>query len=138
MIKFIYSEKATKILRNLPLFLTGTTTSQEKVEISQTFCGLHRMYELYKNQLYRSESPDSAISISAVPDLVQFFSQNITIFKKNSNSAVSGGPKNLTNPGLPPHFSYLNLISLENFYLVKVPFFPESEIRFSNLPKKLF
>ena len=44
-LKFIYSEKATKILRNLHLFLTGTSTS--KVEISQTFCGLLRIYELY-------------------------------------------------------------------------------------------
>ena len=34
LIKFIYSEKATKILRNLHLFLTDTTYSQKKVEIS--------------------------------------------------------------------------------------------------------
>ena len=45
-IKFIYSEKATKILQNLHLFLTGTSTSQKKVEISQKFCGLLRIYEL--------------------------------------------------------------------------------------------
>ena len=45
-LKFIYSEKATKILRNLHLFLTGTSTSQKKVEISQKFCGLLRIYEL--------------------------------------------------------------------------------------------
>ena len=45
-IKFIYSEKATKFLRNLHLFLTGTSTSQKKVEISQNFCGLLRIYEL--------------------------------------------------------------------------------------------
>ena len=46
VLKFIYSEKATKILRNLHLFLTGTSTSQKKVEISQKFCGLLRIYEL--------------------------------------------------------------------------------------------
>ena len=51
-LKFIYSEKATKILRNLHLFLTGTTTSQKKVEISQDFCGLLRIYELYLKQGY--------------------------------------------------------------------------------------
>ena len=45
-IKFIYSEKATKILPNLHLFLTGTSTSQKKVEIWQQFCGLLRIYEL--------------------------------------------------------------------------------------------
>ena len=33
-LKFIYSEKATKILRNLQLFLTGISNSQKKVEIS--------------------------------------------------------------------------------------------------------
>ena len=49
LLQFIYSEKATKILRNLHLFLTGTTTSQKKVEISQTFCGLLRIYELYSS-----------------------------------------------------------------------------------------
>ena len=35
-------------MRNLHLFLTGTTTaSQKKVEILQIFCGLLRIYELY-------------------------------------------------------------------------------------------
>ena len=51
-VKFIYSEKATIFLRNLHLFLTGTTTSQKKVEISQDFCGLLRIYELYLKQGY--------------------------------------------------------------------------------------
>ena len=46
LVKFVYSEKATKILRNLHLFLTGTSTSQKKVEISQKICGLLRIYEL--------------------------------------------------------------------------------------------
>ena len=46
IIKFIYSEKATKSFRNLHLFLTGTSISQKKVEISQNFCGLLRIYEL--------------------------------------------------------------------------------------------
>ena len=47
LVKFIYSEKATKRLRNLHLFLTGTSACQKKVEISQNFCGLLRIYELY-------------------------------------------------------------------------------------------
>jgi hypothetical protein len=46
-VKFIYSEKATKCLRNLHLFLTGTSISQKKVVISQNFCGLLRIHELY-------------------------------------------------------------------------------------------
>ena len=46
-VKFIYSEKATKFLRNLHLFLTDTSNSQKKVEILQIFCGLLRIYELY-------------------------------------------------------------------------------------------
>ena len=35
MVKFIYSEKATNFLRNLHLFLTGTSASQKKMEILQ-------------------------------------------------------------------------------------------------------
>ena len=46
-LKFIYSEMATKILRNLHLFLTDTSTSQKKVEILQKFYGLFRKYEIY-------------------------------------------------------------------------------------------
>ena len=52
-IKFIYSEKATKMLRDLHLFLTGTTYSQKKAEISQNFCGLLRIYELYHDGIHR-------------------------------------------------------------------------------------
>ena len=48
-VKFIYSEKATKILRNLHLFLTGTSVSQKKVEILQKICGLLRIYEFYES-----------------------------------------------------------------------------------------
>ena len=55
MLKFIYSEKATKILRNLHLFLTNSSTSQKKVEISQNFCGLLRIYDLY-NKILSLES----------------------------------------------------------------------------------
>ena len=47
LLKFKYSEKATKILRNLHLFLTGASARQKKVEISQNFCGLLRIYKLY-------------------------------------------------------------------------------------------
>ena len=38
-------------MRNLHLFLTGTSASQKKVEISQTFFGLLRIYELYSQIL---------------------------------------------------------------------------------------
>ena len=34
-------------LRNLHLFLTGTSANQKKAEILQNFCGLLRIYELY-------------------------------------------------------------------------------------------
>ena len=47
MIKFIYSEKATKILRNLPLTFDHSTYSQKLVEDFAKFCGLLRIYELY-------------------------------------------------------------------------------------------
>ena len=46
-IKFVYSEKATKILRNLQLFVC-MYCRQKKVEIRQNFCGLLRIYELYQ------------------------------------------------------------------------------------------
>ena len=42
-----FQKKATKILRNLHLFFTGTTYRQKEMEISQNFCGLLRIYELY-------------------------------------------------------------------------------------------
>ena len=45
-LKFIYSEKATTFLRNLHLFLTGTSISQKKVKISQNFCCLLRISAL--------------------------------------------------------------------------------------------
>ena len=50
-VMFIYSEEATKFLRNLQLFLTGSTYSQKKVEISQNFCGLLRIYEHYSTKI---------------------------------------------------------------------------------------
>ena len=46
-IKFIYSEKATKVLRNLPLTFDHSTYSQKLVEDFAKFCGLLRIYELY-------------------------------------------------------------------------------------------
>ena len=46
-IKFIYSEKATKILRNLPLTFDHSTYSQKSVEDFAKFCGILRIYELY-------------------------------------------------------------------------------------------
>ena len=46
-LKFIYSEKATKFLRNLPLTFDHSTYSQKLVEDFAKFCGLLRIYELY-------------------------------------------------------------------------------------------
>ena len=46
-LKFIYSEKATKILRNLPLNFDYSTHSQKLGEDFAKFCGLLRIYELY-------------------------------------------------------------------------------------------
>ena len=45
-LKFIHSEKATKILRNLPLTFDYSTYSQKLVEDFAKFCGLLRIYEL--------------------------------------------------------------------------------------------
>ena len=46
-LKFIYSEKATKILQNLPLTFDYSTYGQKLGEDFAKFCGLLRIYELY-------------------------------------------------------------------------------------------
>ena len=46
VVKFIYSEKTTKILRNLPLTFDDSTYSQKLMEDFAKFCGLLRIYEL--------------------------------------------------------------------------------------------
>ena len=46
LVKFIFSEKATKILQNLPLTFDHSTYSQKLVEDFAKFCGLLRIYEL--------------------------------------------------------------------------------------------
>ena len=46
VIKFIYSEKATKIVRNLPLTFDYSTYGQKLGEDFAKFCGLLRIYEL--------------------------------------------------------------------------------------------
>ena len=51
LVTFIYSEKATKNLRNLPLTLDYSTYSQKLVEDFAKFCGLLRIYELKKKRL---------------------------------------------------------------------------------------
>ena len=45
-VKFIYSEKATKILRNLHLTFDHSTHSQKLDEDFTKFCGILRIYEL--------------------------------------------------------------------------------------------
>ena len=46
LVKFIYSEKATKILRNLHLTFDHSTHSQKLGEDFTKFCDLLRIYEL--------------------------------------------------------------------------------------------
>ena len=46
MIKFIYSEKATKFCEIFPFLLTVCTVVKSKGKFSQNFCGLLRIYEL--------------------------------------------------------------------------------------------
>ena len=48
LVKFVYSEKATKFGEISTLLLSTVHTDKCKVEISQIFCGLLRIYELYK------------------------------------------------------------------------------------------
>ena len=48
IIKFIYSEKATKFCEISTVDLTITTQDKSMVEISQKNCGLLRTYELYE------------------------------------------------------------------------------------------
>ena len=45
-VKFIYSEKATKMLRNLHLTFDHSKHSQKLGEDFTKFCGLLRIYEL--------------------------------------------------------------------------------------------
>ena len=47
-IKFIYSEKAFKILRNLHLTFDSHYIGQKYGEDFAKFCGLLRIYELYE------------------------------------------------------------------------------------------
>ena len=51
-LKFIYSEKATKILRNLPLTFDNSTYGQKLGEDFAKFCGLLRIYELYQEVFF--------------------------------------------------------------------------------------
>ena len=48
-LKFMYSEKATKFCEIFPLLLTVRTVCQKKAEYFANFCGLLRIYELYKH-----------------------------------------------------------------------------------------
>ena len=46
-LKFIYSEKATKFCEIFTLLSSYVVPVKSKVKISQKFCGLLRIYELY-------------------------------------------------------------------------------------------
>ena len=48
----MYSKKAANICKISTLLLPGTTQNKSKVEISQIFCGLFRIYGLYYIQLF--------------------------------------------------------------------------------------
>ena len=47
LLKSIYSERATKFCKIFPVLLTTVFTVKSKGKISQKFCGLLRIYELY-------------------------------------------------------------------------------------------
>ena len=51
-LKFIFSEKATKIWEISTLKFSYVVPVKFTVEISQKFCGLLRIYELYKCQVH--------------------------------------------------------------------------------------
>ena len=73
--KFIYSEQAAKILRNLHLFLIDTSTSQKKVEISQKVCGLLRIYELYLSLVPKDRGKPKIYILSPNHDIVSYLTQ---------------------------------------------------------------
>ena len=78
------------------------TIPESTIFFSRNFI-LHLLFRGFLKLFFLfTEYPDSAISISSVPDLVRFFLKKHNNFQKNSNSAVSWGPKNRTNRGLPP------------------------------------
>ena len=60
-LKFIYSEKATKILRNLPLTFDYSTYGQKLREDFAKFCGLLRIYELYYYLFLRKINADYSV-----------------------------------------------------------------------------
>ena len=89
-VKFIYSEKATKIWRDLQTsFWSYYVMSIKSLKISSNFCGLLRIYELYRNyyrlvnqicnrnSFGRGKESDKfchrrhAIVIAAIPSLAQ-------------------------------------------------------------------
>ena len=47
-VKFIYFEKVTKFCEIFPLLLTRCTAVEKKGEGFAKFCGLLRIYELYR------------------------------------------------------------------------------------------
>ena len=69
-LKFIYSEKATKILRNLPLTFDYSAYSQKLGEDFAKFCGLLRIYELYIHipNIYLGLGFEFSLRVSIVRD----------------------------------------------------------------------
>ena len=57
MLKFIYSDKTTKILRNPHLFLTGTTYSQKKWRFRKNFVAFSEYMNFIKPDICRSLYP---------------------------------------------------------------------------------
>ena len=56
LIKFIYSEKATKFCEIFPLLLTGTTQDKSKVKISQNFVVFSEYMNFISQQLLWADS----------------------------------------------------------------------------------
>ena len=65
IVKFIYSEKATKILRNLPLTFDYSTYSQKLGEDFAIFCGFLRIYELSEFTFIGNSNPLYCVSAHA-------------------------------------------------------------------------
>ena len=72
LLKFIYSEKATKFCEIFTLLSSYVVPVKSKVKISQKFCGLLRMYELYQCNLKLHSPKIAKIIMPAKTEVEQF------------------------------------------------------------------
>ena len=81
-LKFIYSEKATKILRNLLLAVDYSTYGQKLGEDFAKFCGLLRIYELYSQGICLSYNI-STFCVDGAKTIMLNNSQKTSYFPKD-------------------------------------------------------